>query len=173
MLPLSYPAPFQGYHSIPLKSLPQKNPKKFLIVHPLWEKSAWPWFRTVTSQFDKQNFTYISGIDVFFIFSCRRPFSAWKNEEPEGWRMWRDWQKKARFQLTSYPYTSVLHRKHFILPCPFFAFLEEIVAVFQRSRCKDTNFIFGTVRIRPQMSANVRKCPFLPLQKLANVAKNQ
>ncbi len=42
------------------------NTKKYLIVHPLWRK--------VTSPFDKQNFTYISGRDVFFRFSCEAIF---------------------------------------------------------------------------------------------------
>ena len=64
---------------------------------------------------NQQNFTYISGIDVFF-------------------------RKKS-------------------------------MPLFQRSRCKDTHFIFGTVRICPYMSENVRFCPFFLLQNVANVAK--
>ena len=87
--------------------------------------------------------------------------------------MWRDWQRKARFQLTSYLYTSELHQKLFILLCPFFAFLKKSMPIFQRSRCKDTHFIFGTVRICPQMSANVRKCPLFFSFTIVYVKKNQ
>ena len=87
--------------------------------------------------------------------------------------MWRDWQRKTCFQLTSYPYTSELHQKLFILLCPFFAFLKKSKPLFQRSRCKDTNFIFGTVQICPFLSKFVHFCPFFLETIFGYLIKNQ
>ena len=41
------------------------------------------------------------------------------------------------------------------------------------SRCKDTNYIFGTVQLCPAMSIYVQLCPFIVLKKLAYIKKNQ
>ena len=130
------------------------------------ENSARPWFRTVTSQFDKQNFPYISGKDVFFRFSCEAIFGR------EEWitRRVTDVERLAEESSLSADKLSIYVRASFllfILLCPFFAFLKKSMPIFQRSRCKDTNFIFGTVRICPIMSEFVRICQFLFCKKLA------
>ena len=123
------------------------------------ENSARPWFRTVTSLFDKQNFPYISGKDVFFRFSCEAIFGR------EEWitRRVTDVERLAEESSLSADKLSIYVRASFllfILLCPFFAFLKKSMPIFQRSRCKDTNFIFGTVSLCHFVSLYVTLCHF-------------
>ena len=55
----------------------------------------------------------------------------------------------------------------------FFAFLKKSKPLFQRSRCKDTNFIFGTVQICPFLSKFVHFCPFFLETIFGYLIKNQ
>jgi hypothetical protein len=48
-----------------------------------------------------------------------------------------------------------------------FRLLRKNLPIFQRSRCKDTKFIFGTDRICPNLTEFVRICQFLFCKKLA------
>jgi hypothetical protein len=77
---------------------------------------------------------------------------------------WESWLSQVADNRTKQPM-----RQHPHLSKLFFL----IMPLFQRSRCKDTNFIFGTVRICPQMSANVRKCPLFFSFTIVYVKKNQ
>ena len=75
---------------------------------------------------NKQNFVHNNlEYQIIFLIFLPKAILAWKNEKPEGWRMWWDWQWKARLPLSSSPYTSELHQKLFILLCPFFILSEK------------------------------------------------
>ena len=78
---------------------------------------------------------------IFFRFCCRRPFSAWENEET---RRVTDVERLAEEKL-AFNWQDRHIRQSFIGSSSFFhahfsPFLRKKLARFQRSRCKGTHF---------------------------------